>query len=260
MAEEAEAAEEVKEEVKDEQPKEANEVEERARKMGWKPQEEYDGEPSKWVPAKEYVDRAPLYDEIKRLRRKVGDVENTINHLKQHHAKVEEATYARAIEDLKRAKVRALEEGDHAKVVDIDEEIVELKSNKPVAHETSKGPSEEFVRWVAENPWYNDDEELREAADTLGIGYASRYRDKTPADAMAYAAKKIRELYPHKFNARPKAVPQVEAGRTVPKKARNYTFDDLDEQQKSVAKMFERRGVMSTDDYIKDLVKTGQLK
>lgn len=257
MAEEAEVKE------TEEKPIETQEddVESRARKMGWKPEAEFDGDKSKWIPAKEYVDRAPLYDEIKRLRRKVGDVEHAISQFKQHHSKVEEAAYKRAMEDLKMEKIRALETGDHAKVVDIDEEIAELKSNKAQAQKPSNGPSPEFTEWVAENPWYNDDEDLREAADTLGIGYASRYPNKAPADAFAYVAKKIKELYPHKFRSTPRpTAPTVEGSRTVPKKPKAFSFDDLNEAQKQVAKTFERRGVMTVDQYVQDLVKMGELK
>ena len=40
-------------------------VEATARTQGWKPKEEFTGDPALWVDAKEFVGRAPLFDKIK---------------------------------------------------------------------------------------------------------------------------------------------------------------------------------------------------
>lgn len=230
-----------------------------ARKMGWKPKEEYDGDTDKWIPAKEYIGRAPLYDEIKKLRRKVGDVEQTIVQFKDHHSKVEQAAYQRALNDLKQEKVRALADGDHEKVVEIDEEMVELKTNKPTPGQAQKGPSPEFVEWVDKNPWYTKNEELREEADVLGLGYAAKYKGRSAADAYAYVSRKIKELYPHEFKQTPK-VSAVESPRTSPTKARKVGWDDLPEHARRIGDSFVRKGVMTREQYVDDLVKSGQIK
>ena len=35
-----------------------------AREQGWKPQDEYEGDPNKWRPAKEFVERGELFGKI----------------------------------------------------------------------------------------------------------------------------------------------------------------------------------------------------
>lgn len=55
----------------------------KAREMGWTPKEEFKGDPDKWVDAKDWVERAPLYDnkqnpfygEMKKLRSKSRSLE-----------------------------------------------------------------------------------------------------------------------------------------------------------------------------------------
>ena len=64
--------EEVKEEVKQTTP-ELTEVEKTAYEEGWRPKEEFSGETERWVPAKEFMDRKPLFQKIdgQRFRRRI---------------------------------------------------------------------------------------------------------------------------------------------------------------------------------------------
>ena len=38
-----------------------------AREQGWKPKEEYEGDPEKWRPAKEFVERGELFGKIMQI-------------------------------------------------------------------------------------------------------------------------------------------------------------------------------------------------
>src|SRR5579859_6672080 len=43
-------------------------IKEKARKLGWKPKTEYDGDPAEWRPAREFLERQSFFDKIKSLK------------------------------------------------------------------------------------------------------------------------------------------------------------------------------------------------
>src|SRR5690554_7872209 len=94
-------------------------VESKAREMGWRPKEEYDGDPETWVDAKEYVGRKPLYDEIHKTRKQVKKLERLQNEITQYVKKVEEVAYKKALADLKAQRKEAIAEADPDKVEEI---------------------------------------------------------------------------------------------------------------------------------------------
>ena len=80
---------------------ETSSIEDRAREQGWKPKEEYEGDPSKWVSAETFVAKGELIDRIEALGKKLKDSEKTINLLKEHHARVKESEFKNAVAFLK---------------------------------------------------------------------------------------------------------------------------------------------------------------
>ena len=44
---------------------------EKASAAGWRPLEEYDGDPEQWVDAKEFVKRAPLYEQMRKIKKEI---------------------------------------------------------------------------------------------------------------------------------------------------------------------------------------------
>src|SRR5574343_553334 len=75
--------------------------EEQAREQGWKPKEEYEGDPNKWKPAKEFVERGELFGKIDTLGRELKETKKALKMLQEHNAKIKETEYARAVSELK---------------------------------------------------------------------------------------------------------------------------------------------------------------
>jgi len=78
--------------------------ESQAREQGWKPKEEYEGDPEKWKPAKEFVERGELFGKIDTLGKDLKETRKALKMLQEHHAKVKETEYKRAVDDLKHFK------------------------------------------------------------------------------------------------------------------------------------------------------------
>ena len=160
-------------------------IEDRAREQGWKPKEEFDGDTSKWVSAETFVAKGELIDRIESLGKKLKDSEKTIKMLTEHHAKVKESEFNRAIDFLKKQKKEAYETGDVDKIIEIDDKIAETKEVQKQQRaidivENNNAPHPDFVSWVTENKWYEKNSEMRADADTFGEAYASNNPNKTP--------------------------------------------------------------------------------
>lgn len=240
----------------------------KAREMGWTPKEEFKGDPDKWVDAKDWVERAPLYDnkqnpfygEMKKLRSKSRSLEKTVDELKQHYNRVEETAYQRAVETLKQQKLTALEEGDHKAVLQIDDRIDELKEQKRTAVQPPKlDPA--FESWLEDNPWYDNDPRMRAYADEVGVRFANDHPDRPPQEVFEYAAERVQGRFADKFhNARREQPASVEGGRTSPAKPGKPRWSDMPEHFQKAGDKFVRQGIMTRDQYMADLVKIGELK
>jgi hypothetical protein len=239
-------------------------IEKVARKMGWKPKDEYEkqnGDPDKWVDAQSYLERSPVfYDKNRKLTRRIRELEGTVASLTDHYRKVEQNAYTRAMEDLKRAKVQALEEGNHAKVVEIDDQIAKIKPT-PQQNQGPRGPDPAFRDWVDRNPWYIEDEEMAEKADAIGTRYAGLHPEAEPEEVFEYAEKRIKTLYADRFkNPNRERASPVEGARSNKAMSRKVQWRDLPEHFQKAGEKFARQGIMTKEQYIDDLVKIGEIK
>ena len=245
---------------KETDPSESTPAETEARKIGWKPEEEYEGEEGKWVSAEEFVSRAPLYEKNRKLSKQLKEINKTVEQLKEHNKKIEEVAYQRAIDTLKAEKVKALDEGDHKAVADIDDKILDLKKD-PLREKQDKKNNPEFDEWVGRNDWYNKDREMRYYADAIGLAYADENDHPDAEEVYAYAERKVRERFPEKFrNQNRSKTPSVEGGTKSQTKSKRPAWSDLPEIYQQVGGNFVRKGVMTREQYIDDLIKTGDIK
>lgn len=236
-------------------------LEDQARKGGWKPQEEFHGNPDEWVSAKEFVGRQKLYDRIKALDNKLvyqqSKFEKDMVQISDHIAKISKVEYDKAMRQLKAQKEIALEEGNVRALDAINDEIRDTEK----AHEASKAApkpadnsaqiAQEFQEWQNKNDWFQKDTGLRKEAEAIGIGYAASNPGITHAQVLEYVETKIKQYYPDKFQTRKPVVEQtVEAGGITPqsgtgsKKGKGLNENDLSEQEKIVMTTLIKRGAL----------------
>jgi len=67
--------------------------EDQAREQGWRPKEEYEGDPEKWRPAKEFVERGELFGKIDHMGKELKETRKALKMLQEHHSKVKETEY-----------------------------------------------------------------------------------------------------------------------------------------------------------------------
>lgn len=231
-------------------------IEDRAKEQGWKPKEEYEGDPSKWVSAETFVAKGELIEKIEALGKELKNQKKANQMLIEHHKRVKESEFNRAVTYLKQQKKQAYESGDVDKIIEIDEQLANVKeTQKQQAQFDAQSEPEiapEFKAWVSNNKWYDQDSDLRDEADTLGLTHAKRHPEKNPAQILEYVEKQIKKMYPEKFTNPNRTKPSAVEGAVSGGGKKSEAFE-LSEEEKQVMMTFVRSGIMSKEDYLAEL-------
>lgn len=245
-------------------------AEEKALNSGWMPEEDWieaGNDPEDWVDAKTFNRNGEFMDRIHKQKREIQDLRASIDDLKKLHGKVAEVERKKVIDELKRAKAIAMEQEDYDTVVDIDEKMADVKAQTKQAA-PQPGPDPVFTRdfndWRAKNQWYDTNGAMHDAADAYGERLARsgmHYKD-----VFENVEEYIKKEFPEKFRNPARTQSAVDGGsRTSSSRGSSRStqskvkFSDLPEEAQRTAKRFERQGVMSIDDYIKDYMTSGGL-
>lgn len=231
-------------EQQQEQP-EFSDVEQEAMAQGWNP-EGVEGKRN--LSAEEFLDRKPLYDKIHATEKKMKQLLEGMEALKQHNATIAERERAKVINELKAAKKLALENENYDAVVEIDDRIAEESAKKDVPQ-----TNEAFIEWVSENEWYNQDPEMKDYADMIGNGYFSKNPNKTAGEVYQYVSTEVKKRFPEKFGNvnRTKPNPVEGAGKGRQSTSKKYSVHDLPESDRQIMRTIVRSGVMSEQEYLK---------
>ena len=236
-----------------------SEIEYEAMDMGWRPREEWSGPEDDFIDAKNFVRNKSLFDKIDKLSRRVKDQDKALEMLKTHHTKLEEATRQAVIQELKKAKKTALEEGEADRVIEIDDEIAKQRAMEAFERQQTQQQQPlhpDFVTWVENNSWYTQDASMRQEADVLGLTYKQLNPEKDADEVLKYVSQQIKKNHPDKFKNPNRSAPSMVEGasgqRPVGKKSDTF---QLTEEEERVMKTFVRSGVMSKEDYISEIKK-----
>ena len=231
--------------------------EEQARAQGWKPLEEYEGDKSKWRSSKEFVERGELFGKIDSMGKELKETRKALKMLQEHHTKVKETEYNRALQELKALQKKHLEEGNSDGYLETTELLTDLKAEQKArevaAQVTPKQPDPRFVTWANENKWYNTDKDMREFADTVGMGYAQRNPGIDPQDVLEYVTAQVKSRFKDKFVNPNRNKPNSVEGAST--QAGNKSSFELTEEERKVMNTFVRTGVMTKEEFIAEVKK-----
>ena len=257
----------VVDEVVDEEVEQLSEDETTARKYGWKPQEDWEGDPDEWVPAKVFNQRGELFGKIKSLERRNDEMQKSFKEMHRMLQKAQETEYKKAIKELEARKREAIESADADVAFEVEKEINELRNDFAESSKPQQvGPPQEFIEFKDRNDWYGDSRAMTAFADSVGIEYAQSHPNTPLSEVYAFVEKEVRSEFPEKFsNSKGKQMkePKVEGNRqgstASSGKKQKYTAKDLNEQQRSIMKTMTRAGAMTEDEYIAELVRIGEI-
>lgn len=226
--------------------------EEEARAQGWKPLEEYEGDPDKWRGSKEFVERGELFGKIDTLGKELKETRKALKMLQDHHSKVKETEFTRAVNELKGLQKKHLEEGNSDEYLKTTELLTDLKAEQKAREVMSQQQTQQvdprFTAWSEKNAWYDKDPEMRQFADTLGLGYAQANPGLDPDEVLEYVTGQVKKTFKDKFENPNRTKPSAVEGSSnaQPKKEDVQLTDD----ERRVMNTFVRQGIMSKEEYI----------
>jgi hypothetical protein len=169
---------------------EVNEVEDRAKLLGWQPEGEFKGDPSRHTTAEEWVERSEtlvpimkatnrkLEEDLKAALKKTDDMTTQFEESKQTTEKIlkmqemaQERAYEQALDSIKKEQIQAFESQDLGKFQEL--EVKKDKLEKPVIEPT---PTQEATKkeeatltpaaqeFLDNNEWFKTDPNMQQQA------------------------------------------------------------------------------------------------
>ena len=232
---------------------EYSEIELQALDHGWKPKDQFDeSSGKKWRTAEDFMDRKSLFDKIDDQHRQIRDLRRGMDSFAEHNRKIEVLAYEKALKDLKAQRKEAIAEGDMLRAEEINDKMDEIRSTAVQAIQSTPPPQPpaEFNAWLAANPWYQNDPDLRAYAD--GVGNQLVASGVKGQELLAEVARKAREFAPHKFRNPNKnnAVPAETGGRKSTKEVSNTLSAD---EERIMNNMIRAGAPITREEYIKQL-------
>lgn len=241
--------------TKDHGDREFTELEQEQLAKGWDP----DGVKS----AEEFARAEPLYEKIKAQSKELKQTKRAVDELKALMQKQEKLAYQKALDTLRQEKDEAILRGDLSTVREIEKQQQEMdNAPQPVA-----APVADFLERYGDLFKSTDYEEMKIVEFVTRRDSELMRRKLPPEEHVKLVEEHMMKEFPNYFGAGKETVGRaqgVEAGlgsnvAGKPSAIKKHTFHSLSDEQKKVARDFEKLGIMKTDEYIKSLVDLGEL-
>jgi hypothetical protein len=241
----------------------APEIEAEARKMGWTEKSEFKGDPAKWRPADEFVERGRnmlpiLRKTVEKQQNELADLKKSMKEFAEYHSKTEQRAYAKAYGDLKAQQMEAVAAGNTEAFKQIDQEIEDLQkevsSKKPITVPKDDNPEDDpvYMDWASRNKWVDTDPEMSAYAEGQGL-YLSKARKLRGAELLEEVSKAVKAKFPDKFqNPRRNSAPAVEGATSVAKKGNGKSYADMPKEDRETCDRLVKRYGISKDEYVKN--------
>lgn len=210
------------------------ETEQMARQLGWKPKDEFRGNPDDWSDAKTFVDNGlnalPILrqnvrkisdklnqrdTEVAMLRSQVADVGTVITELRDRAVNADRAGYDRAMTEIEARKREAVDTADAAAYdrAEAERKALEKRQPPPAApapatngatppNPAATNPDYAYIgQWANsdERAWYRNDPELNAAMESAHAALRRKSPSLTIQENLAEAERIVRKYNPEKF-------------------------------------------------------------
>lgn len=242
-------------------------IEAEARKYGWRPQEEFRGDKSNWVPAERFMELPSthvkqLRDQLKQrdadFEKRVQAIERTSRTAMQRALDQQRESYEAKMNAIRAEKRRAADMGEMDRYDQLERQEMDLAKKAPVVEPQDTPPNEPdpvVVEYQQRNEWIKNPLLLREAQIAVDYALGQGMVGSNAKAQLDYAEGVMREKYPHLFKAKDQPAPprtqRVEGGSLAPQK--KQLSRDLPPEAKAMARELIDMGVYkSVEAYAKD--------
>jgi len=248
-------------------------VERLAREQGWNPQEDFNGNPSDWVDAAEYLARGSDFRrrEAFKYKDEIESLKDTMAKFQDHLGKTEKAMYEKAKLEIEQEIAKARSVGDFDRYEQAQKAKQDLDNKIPLADLEDKTVVDRFK---SEHPWYESPKnESEEELQAMALAFEKIYIAKNPSFKLKdlaehLSAKMAKEVSRRMVNEnRTSAPPAASVGSKAKVEAKpsgnlpHPKFNKLSDSQKEAFSQFKKYiPNFDAGTYIESLEKSGQLK
>lgn len=192
--------------------------------------------------AEEFMDRQPLYDDIRNLKKQTRKLQDGLEASLKMQEGIRKREREKTIAELNAKKRNALEEQEFDQVMEIDKELLAAHTQEDDPIVTTNA---DFDIWVESNEWYHSNTEMREYADMMGAGYYAKNPKAPMREVYEFVGKEAARRFPDEIGGsnsnkrRQSAVEgagQGRVGSTGGGRPTRYSVNDLPEQDREIMK------------------------
>jgi hypothetical protein len=262
------------------------EVEGFAKRLGWKPQDEFNGPKERWQDAEAFLKRAQeelpsararlkfqdefirkMQTDLSATQKAAADAGSALKELLERDNKREERGFSFARQQIEARMDQAAKDADWDTYTRAKADLADLDKLKPAAKAPEKKPEDDkaptqqqndpvVAAWLRDNAWFNTDAKLRRAATAYEAGLHVDEPNLLVAERLQKTTEEIKRLYPDKFEnparKQQSAVnsPTGQGVRQTQKKEK--TVADLPAEDRAVMDRLVRQKVLTKEQYLKD--------
>jgi hypothetical protein len=253
-------------EVVSEEKSQYSQEEQDAISQGWNPN--YEG-PDKRS-AKEYLERGSFFKKIDAQNKEIKELKTLVKEVVDNGRKAQQAAYERALKQIEEQKLQALSSGDVDTYKQMEQHEVELKKQGlPQSMPQQQETPQELQEWADRNKaWFNtnpENEDLTLIAQGLENAIVYEYRRKgiepNQIEVLEKVEKQIKQLpqYRARFDNPNQSKPSAVGTSTVTTSTKTSLTSQFSAQQKVIAENLARSGIMSKEEYARELKEQGSL-
>lgn len=266
--------------------------EDRARRMGWRPLEEYGGNKARWVDARTFVQRGetelPILRErfrkmdtelvstqgqVKELTTKLQESAEVLTELRDLSRTSEDRAYRRAMAELQNRERQAVREADEATYNQVQVEKAELvappaaprreaapaRPVEPAPAPAAIRPNPVIEQWVAENSWYQSDHTLHMYARDMDVIVERDHPGWEMSDKLAEVKRRVMAKFPEKFDNPRRVAPAAVAASSAPApRPKGKTLKDLPPEARAAFVKFKKQMPNYTEKEYVDMYLQGE--
>lgn len=228
-----------------------------ALELGWRPPDEFKGDPARCVDAKTFVERADtvmplLKKKLSHLERENRDIKKQARRITEHFNQAEERIRAELMEKMEKAVVT----GDVAGFKALQKENEKLTSSAAKPEHTAADAREAFDSFRDTNPWYDRanlggatelEVNARLYADRMTEKHLEKTNDMAPAEFFGFIEGLVKEKYPTIGVKAARQKPASDVAGTTPNRGagqRGKTFADLPPAAQAAADKWIKQGLI----------------
>lgn len=260
-------------EVKPEQPKGLESlakhepsVEEQARAQGWRPKDEFQGNPADWKDAKHFLEIGESWKKQAALARELKELRSQFVNLAEDQAKIQKMEYERAYNDIlaTKAKMQAdphMNHQDYEKIIQKEMEVkaaLAAQAKNPETEITQKIKSSgAWAKFTMLNPWYGKTDPTSQFLQSMAIQYSSQLPiPETEADIdrdLTKVHNYMQQEYGHIIaSTKPKPVAKTMPVTYSPSSASDFDYSNFKPAEQATIAYLESRA--GTPEQIKESV------